>query len=259
MSFGRWWAEAAVGVLALVYLIFSWVVYSDFPRAEEGLVLGPLETEGLAVWRQYDCQACHRLHGFGGLLGPDLTNRIDPEMLDVEYRLLLTEGRGQMPSLRLSSREQGAVLAYLRAMNDTGVAQPAPLGQAHTPPPLRHFSELLAALAERGEEIPLSVQAGAGIWEQRRCGSCHSVFSEGPKGAPDLTLGTADRSQSDISVAVEGGDRMPTIGLTDAEIGHLSEFLEWLSVHRDRLVDLNDQIYRREMFSWECLPWFEFR
>ncbi|MCH7870146.1 MAG: c-type cytochrome, partial [Planctomycetes bacterium] len=32
---------------------------------------------GLAIWRENNCQACHQIYGYGGFLGPDLTNLMD--------------------------------------------------------------------------------------------------------------------------------------------------------------------------------------
>ena len=36
--------------------------------------LDDLARAGRALWHDHNCQTCHQIYGFGGFLGPDVTN-----------------------------------------------------------------------------------------------------------------------------------------------------------------------------------------
>ena len=81
--------------LVAIFAVQTWLVYSD--PAGKDATLSPLASAGQTVWRENNCQSCHQLFGFGGFLGPDLTNAIgalSTERLDS----VLTIGSGQMPA-----------------------------------------------------------------------------------------------------------------------------------------------------------------
>ncbi len=85
-----------------VYLLVSVVAYTDYPRTAAYETLTERERHGLAIWRRHNCQACHQVYGFGGFLGPDLTNRVTEETQDFEFLSLLKQGREKMPALDLA-------------------------------------------------------------------------------------------------------------------------------------------------------------
>ena len=60
-----------LGILALCFVSQTYLVYAD---PTETRVLEGEELAGRRVWLANNCQACHQLYGFGGFLGPDLTN-----------------------------------------------------------------------------------------------------------------------------------------------------------------------------------------
>lgn len=122
------WRVRIFATLVVVYLVVTWIAWSDRSHASFEDRLDDHERAGLAVWRRENCQVCHQLYGFGGFLGPDLTNAIVPQRRDVDFATLLTIGFRKMPALHLSPADQASVLAFLRAMNRSGQSLPTPLG-----------------------------------------------------------------------------------------------------------------------------------
>lgn len=247
-------------VLVCVYVGVSVIAYTDYPRGQTALALTGVEQQGLAVWRRHNCQVCHQLHGFGGFLGPDLTNRITELTLDVELQAILTSGSGRMPALRLDSSEQQAVVAYLRAMNRTGRSQPRPLASARSVASADHYHQLTAIWARRvGRDVPTDVARGLEVWRGQGCVACHVPFTVGAQRAPDITgRATARSMESMVSLMERGKGRMPAYSLSSVETADLGALLAFLSRHRSVLVRLNDEMLDREKFSWNALPAFEY-
>jgi len=101
----------------------SWLVYSD----DSGYQHEPLsETAqvGRGIWLRENCQSCHQLFGFGGFMGPDLTNR-GHFFPPVAIQAILKAGPKQMPSFEISLKEAEALHDYFAAVNQLGVSQPS--------------------------------------------------------------------------------------------------------------------------------------
>ena len=106
MRNGEWSAacsEAAkqglVVALVACFVIQSCLVYFD-PSPAPGLTNAA--RQGRRIWHTHNCQSCHQLYGFGGFLGPDLTNateRLTPARLEH----LLTVGSREMPAWSASA------------------------------------------------------------------------------------------------------------------------------------------------------------
>ncbi len=253
--------ESALGLLVVAYASVSVVAYTDYPRQGPDASLTVLEQSGLAVWRQHNCQACHQIYGFGGFLGPDLTNRITDTVTDPEFGWILANGSGRMPALRLGAPEQQAVLAYLRAMNRTGRSQPRPLGAGRSIRPVENYERIEEEWARRGKgDLQPTARHGGEVWNRSQCGTCHIPFDVGPTLAPDLSGWALDRSAPTLRTLLrKGRARMPSFeSLTGADIVGLSAYLEWVCQQRAALIDLNDAILERPGFSWRALPWFEY-
>ncbi|MAE70023.1 MAG: hypothetical protein CME06_06095 [Gemmatimonadetes bacterium] len=253
--------EAALGLLLLIYLSVSIVVYTDYPREPENSPLSALEWEGLGVWRARNCQACHQLHGFGGFLGPDLTNRVSDDTPDDAYQWILFKGLGRMPALKLSDADQAAVLAFLRAMNRTGTSLPPRLGARRAVDSWEH-SRLIAEMwvREESEALPAAVERGLDVLTRNRCGACHVPFTEGRHRAADLSAAALDRSIPSLwTLLREGRGLMPAFPMEDEDVEDLSGYLSWASEHRSELIELNDRLVGRENISWSAIPWFEYQ
>jgi nitric oxide reductase subunit C len=255
------WRKILLLVLWGVYLSVSIVAYTDFPRQQSSRPLTELERQGLAVWRHHNCQVCHQIFGFGGFLGPDLTNFVDNKKSDGEFTSILTYGLGRMPALNLTSADQRAVLAYLRRINWTGRSQPRPLRSRRTVDPIENFRLISEEWARRnGSELPPKTRDGSELWSRLGCGDCHMPFVPGRNRAPDLSGRAINRSVPALrDILDRGRGRMPSYRLTRGEIEKLGAYLEWISSHRADLVNLNNRIMDREEFSWRTVPWFEYQ
>ena len=255
------WSRKLFLVLWGLYLSVSIVAYTDFPRPPSGQPLTELEREGLAVWRHHNCQVCHQIYGFGGFLGPDLTNIVNDETSDGEFTSILTYGLGRMPAFNLNSSDQSAILAYLRRLNRTGRSQPRPLRYRRTVDPVRYFRQISEEWAQQnGSELAPKIRSGSKLWSALGCSDCHVPFASGRNRAPDLSGRAIDRSVPALRDILDRGQgRMPSYQLTRGEIENLSAYLEWVSSHRTDLVILNNRIMDREEFSWRAVPWFEYR
>ena len=108
--------------LVLCFSTQTYLIYSD----DTGYALPELSEKairGNMVWREQNCQSCHQVFGFGGFLGPDLTNRghIFPPLA---LQAILKAGPGQMPSFNLSMDEVESLNAYFVELNNMGNSQP---------------------------------------------------------------------------------------------------------------------------------------
>ncbi len=258
---GRSRREVALGLLVAAYISVSVVAYTDFPRRATDPPLTDLELRGLAAWRAHNCQACHQIYGFGGFLGPDLTNRVTDATPDAEFGWILTVGSGPMPAFDLPPAEQETILAYLRAVNRTGRSQPEPLGAGQQVSPVEHYGRIAEEWARQsGRDLTARERRGSEVWHRNGCGGCHWSFTVGLSLAPDLSQRAVDRSANALrGVLDEGRGRMPPFRLPAGDIDDLSAFLEWISGHRSELVDINDRMMERQPFSWGAVPWFEYR
>lgn len=251
------WREFLFAGMVASYAALSVVAYTDYPR-EPGPELSARQRAGLEVWRRHNCQVCHQIHGFGGFLGPDLTNLVDEDREDEEFASILTEGYGSMPALHLSPGDQRAVLAFLRAMNRTGRSQPRPNAAKKPVPPMKHWKALME---EGASEAPSDrARRGADLVTSSACGACHVPLMQGFQRAPDLTRAALDRSPGAIGPILAGGRRvMPSYDFTPEQVGEIADFLEWCARNRAELVRRNDAMLQRDGLSWKDLPWWEYR
>ncbi len=111
-----------MALLATAFLGQTAWVYLD---PSEGQTVDPQATEGIRLWHRHDCQACHQIYGYGGFLGPDLTNAATRYGEDLEPVLdaMLLAGPGGMPAYDLDETEVAALAAWLRHIDGTGVGQ----------------------------------------------------------------------------------------------------------------------------------------
>lgn len=81
--------------------------------------------EGIRLWHAGDCQACHQIYGYGGFLGPDLTNAATRygEGLEQVLGSFLVAGPGAMPTYDFDAEEVAALGAWLRHIDATGIGQ----------------------------------------------------------------------------------------------------------------------------------------
>ncbi|MHC4822593.1 MAG: c-type cytochrome [Planctomycetota bacterium] len=241
-----------LGVLLLGFLGQTFLVYADDSPSVE---LDEVAQEGRRVWLQHNCQACHQLYGFGGFLGPDLTNsasRLQKQQL--ADRLAL--GEGQMPKFDIPPEEVDALWAFLVAMDKSGV------GQARNPALASATGGTMPAMTAASEVVAASgdsaVENGFRIYKEGACIACHVLFGTSAIGAPDLSLTSSRLSPEEIRQVLEVGiaPTMPPSGLSAEQRAQVQAFLSYLGEHREAALEALEQ-EKGDSF-WSSLPWWEF-
>lgn len=228
------------------------LVYTD-PTAEEFGELTELELAGREIWHENNCQTCHQIYGFGGFLGPDLTNaasRLNRARLDE----ILTKGSGQMPPFHMDADQIDAVEAFLAALDRTGVGQ-ARLVREIQP------SAVFSMIDQHCGENPMTDAARAGFELFKvRCSACHTPFRATPLGpflAADLSLVT-ERLDGDAieRTMIDGRPEkgMPPTGLSADERKSMKGFFQWLADEEPTLRPRCDAA--KEVLD---IPWFNFK
>ena len=255
-----WRREIILWILIAIYGAVSIVAYTDYPTQDAGPRLSEQEWRGLDLWREHNCQACHQIYGFGGFLGPDLTNMVGEDTPDDAYWGVLSSGLNRMPALHLDGDDKKALMAYLRAVNRTGQSQPEPLGARRAVNSWEHYGVILEEWRRnRDAPVPEAARRGYDVWARNRCGACHVPFTDGRHRAPDVSRRAVARSLPTLAALLKDGrNNMPGYDLNSEQVAKLRAFLEWLALHRFDLVTLNDQMLEREPFSWTAVPWFEY-
>lgn len=243
-----------------IFLWQTWLVYSD----ETGRVRPPLSEAaqaGRKIWHASNCQSCHQLFGFGGFLGPDLTNiaaRLGPQSLATRLEATLRTGSDRMPAFHLDERSRTDLMAFLIEIDRMGVGQ---VKFAEPKPPAELFSTLLTGILPDPTEWSPAQKTGMAITIEKGCIDCHLPNEQSSFRATDLTRvhREIDREHSS-RVLREGlpGKGMPNFGLQEEEVAALQSFLELLGEHGDRLRAGFESRSESSQASFDNLPWFEY-
>lgn len=243
-------------LLALAFVTQTAFVYTDSSQTTpfEGQAL-----DGRRIWFTNNCQACHQLYGFGGFLGPDLTNaasRIKQNQLEER----LSMGKGLMPRFDLSQDEMDSLWAFLEEMDLTGIGQarnPSLNAVHQTDDATTSPREITLGqiIDESGNKL---VSEGFDIYKSGTCTACHVLFGKSMFGAPDLTLTGSRLESSEILQILEHGKPplMPPSGLSPDQRVSVEAFISFMSEHRDETVDRVDN--ESWISFWLSVPWWEF-
>jgi nitric oxide reductase subunit C len=247
--------------LVAVFVAQTWLVYSD-PLGSR-TQLSPAALAGRALWHRHNCQSCHQLYGFGGFLGPDLTNvatRLgggDDAALAQRLTTILTNGSERMPAFRLGEEQRGALAAFFVELDASGVGQ-ARVAAAR--PPRQLFAETVTnALA--GTELDPAERRGFELAQEHGCIDCHLPNESSPLRAPDLTAVHSLRGPARLREVLAAGlpqKGMPDFGLSEADIESIVSFLA-------RLDEVGSEVARNYAASVRAaggslfdLPWFDY-
>ncbi len=244
-------------LLAVVFFFLqTGFVYLDYPRDPTGQVFSSRASEGLALWRRNNCQACHQIHGFGGFLGPDLTNITARRPLE-DWEDILTRGRKQMPAFDFEAPQREAIIAFLTEVNETGTSIP-------------QFTTLKDGidagflvrnyLTATGGAADDAVLRGEDLIRENACTKCHPPFQVGIQGSPDLTLAASRRSPSYMRhVILESKGSMPSHDyLTGEEVDDMLACMVWMNRNRGPLGRFYSKLENGQELTWSTLPWFEY-
>ena len=172
----------------------------------------PQLTRGQTVFDESGCIGCHKLHGTGGIIGPELdkvgANR-SPEWLLAHFKNPSAATPGSaMPPIKASDVDLQALTLYV----------------------LSFTGEPLNAYYVSMKTIP-GVSAGRRLFQEKGCQDCHSLAGKGGNIGPSLDE-LAKRHEPPWIIAhfrnpqaVSPGTVMPQFNLTEQETRALTEFL----------------------------------
>ncbi len=182
---------------------------SEIPNA-------PNLARGRAAFEKYGCIGCHKLHGVGGNIGPELDTvgaRRSPEWLARHFEKPSSVVPGSaMPPFEMSKEDVEALTLYM-------------LGQT---------GDRLSAYYVSMKTIP-SAEAGRRIFRERGCIGCHSIGGKGGTVGPSLDAVGKRRDAKWIvqhfrdPQSVSPGSVMPKFDFTEQESRALTAFLLSLS------------------------------
>lgn len=237
--------------LVAAFAIQTTLVYTDDTH-ERFEPLSEQALEGRRLWHQHNCYVCHQIYGFGGFLGPDLTN-VSRRANKERFTQILTEGNLQMPAFHFGVAEIEAFMAFFANLDSTGLGQ-AKKFLPHTP------LEACGCIDKVAAAHPLPAAAQPALQTLRSvCVSCHVPLRDNHVGAltsPDLSTVVTRLKDAEILEVLRKG--RPAKGMppgqvpADQEQGML-QLLHWLHEHRDEL--------RAELGpaqGSDSLPWWEF-
>jgi nitric oxide reductase subunit C len=243
--------------LVAAFVLQTALVYSD---PAPGKPLDDLALRGRQAWHRHACNTCHQVHGFGGFLGPDLTNAAS-RLSEERLRTVLTRGAGQMPAFDLPPEEIAAVGAYLRSLDGMG------RGQARHPDLATATSDPAAPLARAvaaalGASGPPDVARGLELVGSRACWACHAAPGTPAKAAPDLATARERLDEAALLAVLTNGrpeKGMPPPPLAESERRDVASFLAWLSEHRAPVLRaIHDELGARRV-ALADIPWWEYR
>ncbi len=263
-------ANRRVLLLSLVGVFFvqTYLVYFD-PAGRQRPPLSPQAARGWRVWHDHNCQSCHQIHGFGGFLGPDLTNLAtrleggplrEPERagtLLARLDSVLGFGVGEMPAFPVDPEDLRALAVFLDEVDRTGVGQARVRG-------LRAPREILGELLDAFSiDTPADADElrGRRIADEAGCIDCHLPNTRSVHRATDLTRLSAEVDSELLEqILVEGIPErgMPRLGLAPDQVAALRAFLELLARHGDEIHLGFERAERASSRSLRGLPWFEF-
>ncbi|MDP7005149.1 MAG: cytochrome c [Phycisphaerales bacterium] len=231
-------------ILVACFGIQASMVYKDSTKS---VILSNQAIVGRKLWHENNCQVCHQLYGFGGFLGPDLTNvtsRIDLERIEQ----ILKSGSVQMPAFNFRVEEIESIKAFLTEMNSSGQ------GQAFAPSDSGGMLNIISK--EVKTCIHEGVTAGYNNFVTSGCFGCHFSPTQSAVGAADLLAVFGQRSHEQLLEVLKNGKppRMPKPTLTDEQIDEIYVFLEWLHVNKDSIRSKANA----QPILWSQVPWWEF-
>lgn len=247
-----------MGCLVAAFAIQTTLVYSD-ETASTFETLTEEAVRGRRLWHKHNCQSCHQIHGFGGFLGPDLTNAAQ-RLTDERLEEVLTVGVAQMPAFHLNEDERLDIAMFLDELSVMGIGVPRrykPLDPAVVRAALdKRLKELSAADSATSEAVIRGAQQF-----QMNCTACHVPLQATPLGlqtAPDLTTALQRIGKQEVRKTIAEGrperGMQPWAHLGEGAVDDLLAFVCWLNEDRNALVEQVGGVGVEQP-----LPWWEYK
>jgi len=246
--------KAMMASLLVAFVGQTTLVYTD-DTADRTPPLSELANAGRRLWHEHNCQACHQTYGFGGFLGPDLTNagrRLTIARLTEVLDVGPTKGTTQMPAFHMNEEQVEAIHTYLIELDKTGIGVP----RAFLPPDPSAVYEAVIAHAESATD---DIKQGLTMF-RAVCSTCHTPFCAtplGPHTAPDLSTVCDRLDDAGILETIMKGriDRgMPAQPHMEPHAPQLIALMHWLRAERETIADRLGGLGNEA-----SLPWWEFK
>jgi nitric oxide reductase subunit C len=244
------WKILVFSATVCAFFIQGFFVYSNYGYETPQVILSDSSQHGLQVWRDHNCQVCHQIHGFGGFLGPDLTNVIQRRSVDELHKVLI-EGRAQMPAFGLSEADRNGVISFLTDLDKTGTGYPT----LRFEEPNKLLGRKALALAQ-SQKSPhgKAIENGLETMNTYGCPSCHIPFKQHI--GPDLTDALARRDGDYVrSNITNGRGQMPAFPMiAKDQLEEILTALTFINSNRTSLIENR----RPKLAYLKELPWFEY-
>jgi nitric oxide reductase subunit C len=216
--------KGLMAALVACFAIQGALVYLDQPSSTR---LGGPALDGARAWQRHNCNVCHQVYGWGGFLGPDLTNvagRLGEGGLRARMARVTAEGSGQMPPIPLEDGVVDALVAWFVALDRTGVGQ------------LRAPAEA-DVVGRIDPSAPEAVRRGQAILLSRPCLGCHGLAEA--RVGPAFAGITLDDAALDLVLREGRAPRMPRPDppFTEAERSDVAAFVRWTAARREALAE----------------------
>jgi nitric oxide reductase subunit C len=248
-----------------IFLAQTWLIYSD-PAGRSAPPLSESAARGSRVWHRHNCQACHQIYGFGGFLGPDVTNvasrlgEADGSAADLAARLetVLTTGSERMPAFHLDADDRLALATFFMELAATGVGQVV-VSEAKAPREV--FDDVVRSVAASAAALSPLEAEGQRVMRERGCIDCHLPNAKSTFKSTDLTRihGSVETARV-TSILTDGlpAKGMPRFALPPAEIEAVAAFLALLELHGAEIRLGFETAEKSSSGSLLDLPWFEY-
>ena len=243
-------------LLIAVFFCQTAFVYLD-PELRKAPPLSEAGLRGWKVWHGNNCQSCHQVFGFGGFLGPDLTN-IHRTLTRIRLDAIMGAGSGQMPAFHLPEQERSDLAVFFEELDKTGVGQvKARKG--------RSANEVLVDFIDAAngdmEEMSPATERGRKIFLEQNCIDCHLPNLLSAYKASDLTK-VSDKlgKKRVLSTLANGvpGKAMPRFNFSTADGEAVFAFLAWIEKRGPALRSVYETEKKKSSGGLFSLPWFEY-
>ena len=117
--------RTVLATLCGAFVLYSAYVYSAGTSLPAGGVLDGATANGMALFQEKNCIACHQFYGLGGYMGPDLPNVISAPDKGPDYaRAFIESGSEKMPDFGLDEAQVDDLVRFLEFVDSSGVYPP---------------------------------------------------------------------------------------------------------------------------------------
>lgn len=114
-----------LATLCVAFVLYTAYVYSAGTWLPVDRPLDRGTVNGMALFQEKNCVACHQFYGLGGYMGPDLTNVISAPDKGPDYaRAFIESGSDRMPDFGLDEAQVDDLVRFLEFVDASGNYRP---------------------------------------------------------------------------------------------------------------------------------------